>query len=329
MKILTSLWCLPRFLLLPLLLAQNAFAASPAPTPPAIPVATVATADLPPSGTAADTPTPPYGTPVPSQLLNVSTRLKVGTEDNVLIDGFIITGNGTKKVVVRGLGPSLALGGSTGPLLADPVVDLHFPDGSVLTNDNWVDNSASDLSLLSSVQLTPSSDFESALVATLDPGAYTVVLRGKGMDTGIGLVEVFDLNALAGSQAANISGRGLVETGDDVMIGGFIVGPVFGAPATIVVRALGPSLSQQSVSNPLSNPRLELHDGNGTLLTENDNWADGPDAATISSLGLAPGAPAESALFLDAMPGAYTAVVTASDGGTGIALVEIYSVQLP
>ena len=120
MKILTSLWCLPRFLLLPLLLAQNAFAASPAPTPPAIPVATVATADLPPSGTAADTPTPPYGTPVPSQLLNVSTRLKVGTEDNVLIDGFIITGNGTKKVVVRGLGPSLALGGSTGPLLGRP-----------------------------------------------------------------------------------------------------------------------------------------------------------------------------------------------------------------
>jgi hypothetical protein len=328
MKSWTSFWCLLRLFLLLLLLAQSVFAASPASTPPAIPVATAATG-LSHSEIAADTPTPPYGTPVPSQLLNISTRLRVGTEDNVLIGGFIITGNGSKQVIIRGLGPSLPLGDSVDPLLADPVVELHFPDGSILTNDNWTDNDASDLSLLSSVQLTPSSDSESALVATLNPGAYTVVLHGKGMDTGIGLVEVFDLNASAGSQAANISGRGLVEAGDDVMIGGFIVGPAFAAPATIVIRALGPSLSQQSVSNPLSDPHVELYDSNGIILSENDNWADGPDAATISSLGLAPAASAESALFFDAVPGAYTAVVTAADGGTGIALVEIYSVQLP
>lgn len=273
-------------------------------------------------------PTPPTGTPVPSSLVNISTRVDVQSDDEVLIGGFIIEGSGQKQVVLRALGPSLQLGNST-VLLADPTLELHMPDGSIVTNDNWRDNSPDDLAVLSTTQLNPSSDLESAIVADLPPGEYTAVLHGKANGTGVALIEGYDLQGLSSSQLANISTRAFVQNGDNVMIGGFIVGPSFGAAATVVVRALGPSLADRGISNPLLDPNLEVHDGDGNLIAENDNWMDGPNTAAIASVGLTPEAPTESALLEEVGPGAYTVIVTGADGGVGVALLEIYNVQLP
>ncbi|HJX25435.1 MAG TPA: hypothetical protein VJ252_04720, partial [Chthoniobacterales bacterium] len=160
--------------------------------------------------------------------------------------------------------------------------------------------------------------------ATLQPGGYTAIVSGKNGTSGVGLVEVYDLDPAASSQLGNISGRSFVQTGDDVMIGGFIVGNNIGA-SKVIVRALGPSLAQAGVSNPLANPTLEIHDGNGALIRSNDNWQDDPtQAALITSSGLAPSNNLESAIVAGLAPGNYTAIVAGKNGGTGIGLVEVY-----
>lgn len=278
--------------------------------------------------TSAPPSTPPAGTPVPAQLINTSTRLDVQSDDEVLIGGFIIKGTGKKQVVLRALGPSLHLVDSA-VLLADPTLELHLPDGSIVINDNWRDNSPGDLAVLSTSQLNPSSDLESAIVADLGPGEYTAILRGKANDTGVALIEEYDLGSFSSSQLANFSTRGFVQTGDNVMIGGFIVGPSFAGSASVVIRALGPSLADYGISNPLLDPQLGVHDGDGNLIAENDNWMDGPDTEAIASVGLTPPAQAESALLEDFIPGSYTVIITGADGGVGVALLEIYNVQLP
>ncbi|CAN5502218.1 hypothetical protein BH20VER3_BH20VER3_04510 [soil metagenome] len=258
----------------------------------------------------------------PATLLNISSRLNVGTGDNVLIGGFIVTGSDPKKVILRAIGPSLPLGGATG-VLADPVLELHEPDGTVITNDNWRDTQE-----LESIDSTipPTNDLESAIVATLDPGPYTAIVRGKNDGTGIGLVEVYDLDQAADSQLANISTRGFVETGDNVMIGGFILGDGIGS-ATVVVRGIGPSLAGAGVTNPLLDPTLELYDSNGTLTATNDNWMESPHKQAIIDSGLAPTNDKESALLADLVPGAYTAILRGSQMSTGVALIEVYNLQ--
>ncbi len=167
-----------------------------------------------------------------AQPLNISTRGEIGTGDNVLIGGFIITGNDPKNVILRAIGPSLSLDG----VLADPVLELHEPDGTVITNDNWRDSQEQEIT---DTGLEPADDLESAIVATLAPGAYTAIVSGQGGGTGVGLVEAYDLDALADSQLANISTRGSVGTDDNVMIGGFILGGPTG-DTSVVVRGLGP-----------------------------------------------------------------------------------------
>ena len=284
-------------------------------------------AATPPAPGATPTPTP-IGTPPPNSalLVNLSTRADVQTNDNVLIGGFIISGTGTKEVVLRGIGPSLPLTG-TSPLLADPVLELHLPDGSIVSNDNWMDNSTADQAVLTSNALAPSNDLESALVAHLNPGTYTVILSGTNSGTGVGLVEVYDLGTTSGSELANLSSRGKVEAGENVMIGGFILGPSTAISSSVVVRALGPSLTSTGVTDALSDPTLELHDSNGALIAANDNWADGPDAQAITDAGLAPTNALESALLLTSPPAAVTAVVGGHNGVTGVALVEIYNLR--
>jgi glucose/arabinose dehydrogenase len=259
---------------------------------------------------------------IPSQPLNISVRARVETGNGVLISGFINTGTAAKKVIIRALGPSTGVTGA----LADPVLELHGSDGSLITtNDNWKDNTAQQQQDIIDNQLAPTNDLESVIVITLQPGPYTAIIRGQGNATGVGLVEVYDVDRTTASRLGNISGRASVQTGSNALFAGFIVGNNIGA-ANVVVRGLGPSLTQSGITNPLLDPTLELHDNNGTLLIGNDNWQDdASQAARISSAGLAPANPLESAVFAGLLPGTYTAIVAGKNNGTGVGLVEVYN----
>jgi hypothetical protein len=264
-----------------------------------------------------------YTLPGASQLLNISTRLRVETDDDALIGGFIITGNAAKPVIIRALGPSLAQFGLT-DLLANPVLELRAANGSLLmSNNNWKETQQAEIQ---NSGVAPSNDLESAIITTLAPGNYTAVVRGDQNATGIGVVEVYDLNQAVDSLLANISSRGLVRTGNNVMIGGFIVGG--GTSSTkVALRAIGPSLSQQGVANPLADPTLELRDGNGALLIANDNWKDDPaQAAELITIGIQPQNDSESALIATLPAGPSTGIV-AGKGEIGIAVVEVYHLQ--
>ena len=267
--------------------------------------------------------------PPPDRALNLSTRVDVETGNEVGIGGFIITGTDPKLVVIRGIGPTLADLGLDGTL-ADPVLELHDSTGAIIaTNDNWMDNSSEDQTTLTENGLDPRHDSEAALVDTLDPGLYTAILTGKDGGTGVGLVEIYSLDdpSLTG-ELANLSTRGLVGTGDNVMIGGVIIGPTGGADASVVLRAIGPSLPVQAVPNPLLDPVLELRNGDGDLIAMNDNWMENSaeDQATLTDDGLAPTNDLESAIVADLIAGLYTAIVSGKDATTGVGLVEIYHV---
>ena len=254
-------------------------------------------------------------------LANLSTRVQVGAANNVAIAGFIITGNSSKQVVIRGLGPSLMSVGVQGAL-NDPILELYDSGGNLLaSNNDWQQSQAQ---ALRDANLAPPNNFDAAILATLAPGAYTAILRGNGNANGIGLVEVYDLQPSASSKLANLSTRGLVGTGQNVMIGGTIVaGP---DSARVVFRALGPSLAGVGIPNALSDPKLELFDGNGTKISSNNNWKDSQQIA-ITNSGLAPTSNLESAIVIDLTPGNYTAVVDDMNGATGVALVEAYHLQ--
>ena len=223
-----------------------------------------------------------------SRSLNISSRSHVASGDNVMIGGFIITGNADKRVIIRAIGPSLQQFNVPNPL-ANPLLELHGSAGNFITsNDNWRQTQQA---LIESTGLAPTNDLESAIVATLQPGAYTAIVSGQGGASGIGLVEVYDLDSAAASKLANISTRSFVQTGDNRLIGGFILGSN-GGGANVIVRAIGPSLTQFGISNALADPTLELRDSNGALLLADDNWQDDPNqAAQITASGLAPSNP--------------------------------------
>jgi hypothetical protein len=259
--------------------------------------------------------------------LNIATRLRVLTDENVLIGGFIVTGTDPKKVMIRGIGPSLTAFGVPGAL-PNPILELHDHTGATITvNDNW--KQAPNASDISASGLAPSNDLESAILRTLPPAAYTVILRGAGNKVGVGLVEAYDLTANIPSKFGNISTRGFVDTGDNVMIGGFIIGAGLGnngaGSVKVVVRAIGPSLIPFGVTNALKNPTLELHDNNGNTIAVNDNWKDSDQATAIQASGLAPSNDLESAILKVLPAGSYTAVVRGAAKGTGVGLVEAYN----
>ncbi|MFL6589946.1 MAG: Ig-like domain-containing protein [Chthoniobacterales bacterium] len=307
--------------------------ATATPTAAATPTATAtvtptATATTTPTPTATATPTAaPTSTPTatPSatapQAVNLSTRMRVDTGDNVGIGGFIISGNAPKHVLLRGIGPSLAQSGVANAL-ADPVLQL-YRSGSVApiaVNNNWRDSQEESIK---ATGIPPVNDSESAIDATLAPGNYTAVLRGNGGGAGVALVEVYDLDP-ASSKLANISTRAFVSTGPDIAIAGFILGNQSGADR-IVVRGIGPSLASAGVPNPLANPVLELRNGDGVLLISNNDWQDNPvQAAQLIAAGLAPSDNHESGIFTTLPPGSYTALLAGESGGTGIGLVEVY-----
>jgi glucose/arabinose dehydrogenase len=264
---------------------------------------------------------------IPAQPLNISVRSFVGIGNNVLISGFINSGAAAKKVILRALGPSLQSSGIT-DVLADPILELHGGDGSLITtNDNWKGNTAADQQDINNNHLAPANDSESAIVSTLQPGNYTAIVKGQGNRTGVGLVEVYDVQPTSASHLGNVSGRAFVQTGTDVLIAGFIVGNNIGA-SKLVVRALGPSLAQSGLTNFLPDPTLELRDNNGALVTANDNWQDNSaQAAQISADGLAPGNSVESAIAASLVPGTYTAIVADKSSRPGVGLVEVYNLQ--
>ncbi len=242
----------------------------------------------------------------------------------MLIGGFIITGTELKRVLIRGLGPSLNGSGIT---LSDPTLELHQGSTTLATNDNWKTrpDTTSQQEDIEATTIPPANDSESAILAMLSPGAYTVVLAGQGGETGVSLVEVYDLGQGANSQLANISTRGFVDTGDDVMIGGLIIGGGSGGPARVIVRALGPSLP---VAGALEDPTLELHDGSGTLVASNDNWKTRPDGSSqqeeIEATTIPPTNDLESALVRDLPAGNYTVIVRGMNSTIGVGLVEAY-----
>jgi uncharacterized repeat protein (TIGR03803 family) len=257
--------------------------------------------------------------PEPARLVNISTRLQVLNGGNVLIGGFIVTGTEPKKVLLRGVGPSLQNAGVSG-FLADPTLELNDKGLAIAVNDNWQDTQKAEIEASGAAPTDPA---ESAMVKTLQPGTYTVILRGKNQTTGIGLVEVYDLSPAADSRVANISTRGLVGSGNDVMIGGFIVGSS-GGNTHVLVRAIGPSLA--GIGNALQDPVLQLRDANGVLVLGNDNWKE-TQQTEIEATGVAPTDGRESALISPLSAGNYTAIVSGKSGSTGVALVEVYNLQ--
>jgi Right handed beta helix region len=285
-------------------------------------------------------PPPPTPTPAPPPTIlgNISTRAFVQTGDNVMIGGFIVQGPQTKRVIIRAIGPELTQFGVPNAL-SNPTLELHDIMGALIaSNDNWQHTiiggiiTSDQRAEIRASGHAPEDGRESAIIAELPPGNYTAIVRGVNDTTGVALAEVYDLSPEANSTLGNISTRSFVQTGDNVMIGGFIVQGT--QPKRVIIRAIGPELSAPpfNVPNALANPTLELHDETGALIASNDNWVQTIIGGIITTnqvrdilnSGLAPGDRNESAIIADLPPGNYTAIVRGVNNTTGVALAEIY-----
>jgi hypothetical protein len=266
------------------------------------------------------------------KLANLATRARVLTGEQVLIAGLIVTGTDPKRVIIRGIGPSLS--GVSGNL-SDPTLELQQGNTLLASNDNWKTkpDGSSQQAEVEATNIAPSNDAESAIVMTLNPGSYTATLAGKNGGKGIGVVEVYDLDQAANSRLANISTRGFVDKDDNAMIAGLIAGDgEAGAGAQVLIRALGPSLSGSGIQGPLQDPTLELHDASGTTIATNDNWkvndqTQQSQEALIRSSNIAPSNDFESAIVATLPPGPSTAIVRGKNNSTGVGLVEVYNLQ--
>ena len=286
---------------------------APAPTPPP---------PTPPPATPTPTPPPPTPAPTapptnqPGQLANISTRMRVGLEDDVLIGGFIISGNESKRLMLRAIGPSLAAAG-VGGTLEDPILELYDGSGApIRSNDDWQDSDQA--GEIAATGVAPGSSREAAMVVTLQPGSYTAVVRGWEETEGVGLVEAYVLDT-GSARLVNLSTRGRIGVGEEALIGGLIV--TGGTGKDVIIRALGPSLG--AVGGTLADPTIELRDGAGNLVGENNNWQDG-QRSQIENSGAPPSHPLESALLVSLAPGNYTAVVRGVNDGTGVGLIEVF-----
>ncbi|HEV2839723.1 MAG TPA: hypothetical protein VGW39_00215 [Chthoniobacterales bacterium] len=252
--------------------------------------------------------------------LNISTRMRVGTGDHALIGGLIVTGTAPKRVILRAIGPSLTSGGTPLPgRLADPTLELRGPAGELISfNDNWSESTQAQEII--DTGIPPSEGQESAIVATLMPGNYTAIMRGLNGTTGIGVVEAYDLTQGGLARLDNISSRGFVESGDNVMIGGFIAD---NQATHVMVRALGPSLAESGIVDALADPTLSLHNAQGDMIAFNNDWRDA-DQTTLEATGIPPSHDKESAVLVTLAPGGYTAIVRGLDDASGVGLVEVY-----
>jgi hypothetical protein len=263
------------------------------------------------------TATSEFSAPLFAKVVDLATRAAVRTDDEVVIAGFIVSGPDAKKVLLRGIGPSMSVGGVPVPgRLEDPVIALYSSSGTLMaSNNDWQDSQKAEIE---ATGLAPSASAEAALLVTLAPAAYTVQLSGLNRSTGIGLAEVYDL-APKDSHLANISARARVGDGDDVTIGGFVVGGENSGRARILIRGLGPSLA---VPKPLPDPVIEVRDRNGAILASNDNWR--TNEAQVASTGIPPADDRESALVVTLPTDGYTAILRGANSGTGVGVIEIY-----
>lgn len=247
--------------------------------------------------------------------------MKVGVGDDVLIGGFIIQGGAPKKVILRAIGPSLTAAGVSGAM-SDPILELYNSSGNLVAhNDDWQSGVQAAEITASGVQ--PSHQLESALIATLNPGAYTAIVRGQGQTQGVAMVEGYRLDT-GDARLVNLSTRGRIGVGDDVLIGGFIVTGT--ASKRVIVRALGPSLSG-SLAGAIANPTLEMYNSSGTIIASNDDWGSSPQKSEIVASTVPPDHPLESAVVVTLAPGSYTAIVRGVDGGTGVGLVQLFDLE--
>jgi N-acetylneuraminic acid mutarotase len=275
----------------------------------------------------------------PAQLGNISTRAFVQTGDKVMIGGFIVQGTGPKRVIIRAIGPGLTQYGVPNAL-ANPRLELHDAAGALIgSNDDWRTTiiggiiTSNQVGEVRDSGYAPGDGRESAIIADLAPGNYTAIVRGVNNMTGVGLVEVYDLSADTASILGNISTRSFVQTGDSVMIGGFIIQGT--GAKRVIIRAIGPELTQYGVPDALANPRLELHNETGALIGSNDDWQHTiiggiitvGQVAAIQASGHAPAAPSESAIIAELQPGNYTAIVRGVNDTTGVGLVEVYDLD--
>jgi hypothetical protein len=293
------------------------------------------------ASTQATTEEPNAVPPLPaSQLSNISTRAFVQTGDNVIIGGFIVDGNAPKRVIIRAIGPELIPFGIPDPL-ADPTLELHDSTGALIaSNDNWGTTiiggiiTTDQVAAIRASGYAPTNEMESAMIVSLPPGNYTAIVRGINSTMGVGLVDLYDLSAISSSILSNISTRSLVQTGDSVMIGGFIVEGT--QTKRVILRAIGPELTRYGIPNPLADPNLELHNSAGALIASNDNWMTtiiggiitADQVRDIMNSGLAPTNPSESAIIANLPPGNYTAIVRGKNIIVGVALVEVYDIDL-
>jgi hypothetical protein len=317
---------------------------SPTATP--MPTATVAPSAS-PTGTPGATATPtvaptatPAPTPVDLELLNISGRVLTQGGDKVGIGGFIVKGPGFKRFIARAMGPSLRVNGQPVPgALQDPILELHDSNGAVITNDSWRSTQETEIQQSG---LAPGDNREAAIIRTVPAGNYTAIIRGAGGQTGIGLIEIYDLGGIGvierenmgpehpeglTTELGNLSVRADVGTDDNVLIDGVILRG--GDPKNVLFRALGPSISSNGTPVPgtLQDPTLELHDGNGAIISTNDDWHDAPNAAEIQSSHLAPPNDREPAILMTLSAGNYTTIVRGVNRTTGIGLSEAYKLD--
>ncbi len=256
----------------------------------------------------------------PPRLINISTRARVETGDNVVIGGFVIGGTGTQRLLVRSLGPSLTAFGVTGAL-ADPILSLFNSQGvAIATNDSWKSTQQAEIM---AANLAPGDDRECAIIADLAPGAYTAIVRGVSNSSGVAIVEVYDLGNTP-ARLINLSTRARVQTGDNVVIGGLVIGGT--TPKKVIIRAIGPTLANFGVNGALLDPTISLRNAQGVEIAANDNWKSSQQAEIMAS-GFPPTNDLESAIVITLPPGPYTAIVSGVGGTSGVALVEVY--ELP
>jgi streptogramin lyase len=257
----------------------------------------------------------------PPATTNLSTRVSVQSGNGIAIAGFIISGSSPKQILIRGLGASLSNFGIVNPL-QDPGLDLHDSTGhTIATNDDW--QTATNANQIP-VDFRPADSHEPAILATLQPGSFTAILRGKNGGTGVSLIEMYDLSTGVASELTNVSTRGFAGTGENVMIGGLILSGGNGE-RQILLRALGPTLARPpfNITGNLADPTLILVDGNGTVVASNDDWKSSQQNE-IQATGLAPPNDREAAILTTLPTGNFTAIVSGKNGETGVALVDVF-----
>lgn len=272
-----------------------------------------------------------------TRLVNLSSRVQVGTGDDILISGFVIGPGGNKNILVRAVGPALSTLGVNG-VLADPVLELHDSTGAIIaSNDNWIASDASTMAVVGAFAL-PAGSRDAALQRSLAPGAYSAVVSGSARTTGISLIEVYEVDGTSG-RLMNLSTRARIGTGENLLIAGFVVSGGSGT-RRLLVRAAGPALASMQVSGALADPTLKVVNATtGATVSTNDNWstpavAGAADATTLANTFAIAGAfpfqagSKDAALIADFPPGLYGINATGVNNATGVALVEVYDLTL-